>query len=53
VRDGDDDIWVCNFFSYYLYDGGECKFGGIDCEYDQCIPYEGNEHLVGTKNKPE
>lgn len=24
-----------------------------DYAYRECIPYEGNEHLLGTTNKPE
>lgn len=50
VRDGDDDEWVCDFFSHIeerdLY---YC----VGTWFKQCIPYEGNEHLLGTTNKPE
>lgn len=50
VRDGDQYEWQCNFFSgmdkenFYL-----C----VSARWEQCIPYEGNEHLLGTTNKPE
>ena len=52
-RDYDDDIWRANLFSHnapglsfpYYVCGGNF--------YKQCIPYDGNEQLVGTTNKPE
>lgn len=51
VRDGDSDIWDCNIFNRIDEDG---EYQCIDYEYwEQCIPYEGNEHLLGTTNKPE
>lgn len=50
VRDGDSDIWDCNIFNRIDEDG---EYQCIDYEYwEQCIPYEGNEHLLGTTNKP-
>ncbi len=51
VRDGDSDIWNCNIFNRIDEDG---EYQCIDYEYwEQCIPYEGNEHLLGTTNNPE
>lgn len=51
VRDGDLDVWNCNIFNR-IYEDGEYQC--IDYEYwKQCIPYVGNEHLLGTTNKPE
>lgn len=48
VRDGDNELWQCNMFSHI--EGIYVCF----CSYwQQCIPYEGNEHLLGTTNKPE
>ena len=50
VRDYDDQCWECNFFS--RIDGSYfcCTYG----TWTYCIPYEGNEHLVGTaKNEIE
>lgn len=49
VRDEDDEIWDCDMFSL-RYDGKYWCIGGIK---QQCIPYEGNEHLVGTTDKPK
>lgn len=50
VRDGDSDIWDCNIFNRIDEDG---EYYCIDYEcWEQCIPYEGNEHLLGTTNKP-
>ena len=52
VRDEDIDIWcACHFYMlcvekympYIMTDG---------YRYAQCIPYEGNEHLLGTADSP-
>lgn len=51
VRLIDRSQWVPAFFRAYGTQG--CFYtidGGV---YHQCIPYEGNEHLVGTTNKPK
>lgn len=47
VRDFDNETWEINFFSR-LRD--EKHFKCLDLSYVQCIPYEGNEHLLGTTN---
>ncbi len=52
VRDSDDCNWVCDIFSH-LEEKEGCIFACIGTWWRQCIPYEGNEHLLGTKNKPE
>lgn len=52
VRDGNDE-WRGQFFSHYdNYSDRPYICIGIEglCEYKQCIPYEGNEHLLGTIN---
>lgn len=49
VRDLDTHEWVCNFFSHIDEEGYYVCVGSW---WLQCIPYEGNEHLVGTTNKP-
>lgn len=47
VRDDDGQEWKINFFSHYdekvFY-----KYRCLKAFYKQCIPYEGNEHLLGT-----
>ena len=47
---GFQDTWMATFFSHK--DDYEFKpFWTTSCEnYQQCIPYEGNEHLLGTTN---
>lgn len=50
VRDGDDDEWVCDFFSHI--DERDLYYC-VGTWFKQCIPYEGNEHLLGTKNKQQ
>lgn len=48
VRDGIGHIWNCALFSHMLDDNFRCV-GGL---WQQCIPYEGNEHLVGATDSP-
>lgn len=49
VRNNDDDEWVCDIFSHI----DELSFYYcVGTRWEQCIHYEGNEHLLGTK-KPE
>lgn len=50
VRDIDDDVWGCDFFSRMAQNG---FYICVSTFWQQCIPYEGNEHLLGTTNKPE
>lgn len=50
VRDQDCDSWQISLFGYknrYYY---RCSNG---YSWNQCIPYKGNEHLLGTTNSPE
>ncbi len=51
VRDGYDEAWKCDLFSHIDVDG-DYSCVGVDY-WKQCIPYEGNEHLLGTTNEPE
>ena len=47
VRDNNEQEWKINFFSHYNKDF--CyKYYCLKSCYNQCIPYEGNEHLLGT-----
>lgn len=52
VRDDDDALWRCDLFVNI-----DEKDGTYNCigsyHRKQCIPYEGNEHLSNTTNKPE
>lgn len=52
VRGDDLDFWTCSFFSHISseYDAYpyHCVNGAV---HAQCIPYEGNEHLLGTRKK--
>lgn len=50
VRDIDEQEWECSLFSHIDEEGYYVCVGSW---WMQCIPYEGNEHLLGTKNKPE
>lgn len=50
VRDYNDNEWVCDIFSHIdELDFYYC----VGTRWEQCIHYEGNEHLLGTTKKPE
>lgn len=51
VRNSNVDCWVASLFSYIK--DGDFKFVGIGSCWRQCIPFEGNEHLVGTADSPD
>lgn len=44
------DTWHCCLFSHTSKEGKYFTSSGI---WDECIPFEGNEHLVGTKDDPK
>lgn len=50
VRINDKCDWVCNIFSHMDSDN---EYVCLYMRWPLCIPYEGNEHLLGTNNKPE
>lgn len=50
VRDYNDNEWNCDFFSNMNEHG---YYNCINSWWRQCIPYDGNEHLLGTANDPE
>lgn len=52
VRDSDDSKWVCDFFEG-ISQSSAYEYSCLRGFTHQCIPYEGNEHLLGTTNKPE
>lgn len=51
VRDGNAFEWQPELFYRTNEEGKYCTLG--DVEWSQCIPYEGNEHLLDTANMPE
>lgn len=51
VRDGNAYEWQPELFYRINEEGKYCTLG--DVEWSQCIPYEGNEHLMDTDNMPE
>ena len=53
VRNADTREWICDFFIKERRNS-VFRFGCIVTgAWKQCIPYEGNEHLLGTTNNPE
>ena len=50
VRDNEECDWVCNIFSHMDSDN---EYVCLYMRWPLCIPYKGNEHLLGTSNKPE
>lgn len=51
VRYNSDSTWICDLYSHYSKKNEKyCCVGGF-CEY--CLPYEGNEHLLGTTDIPQ
>ena len=49
VRDADCDVWRIQFYSHPYGELHAC----LNSVHVQCIPYEGNENLLGTKDEPE
>ena len=52
VRDGINEKWTISLFSYYDEGHQNFPYVCISGRYVRCIPYEGNEHLLGTPNTP-
>lgn len=50
VRDIDENEWECSLFSHIDEEGYYVCVGSW---WMQCIPYEGNEHLLGTTKKQQ
>lgn len=53
VRDDVEDVWICGIFSHLSKDDRSYPFVTAYAYFKYCIPYEGNEHLVGTNNSPK
>ena len=43
-------VWHCDLFSHTSKEGKYFTSSGM---WDECIPFEGNEHLIGTKDDPK
>jgi hypothetical protein len=50
VRDNDGQRWTGDLF---LYKTVSSSYEGVHCLWNQCIPYEGNETLLGTTKQPD
>lgn len=48
VRDYEGQTWNANYFSYYRENNKDFLYACMNNPYRYCIPYEGNEHLLGT-----
>ena len=52
IRDNDSQRWRAGFYSHF--DGiSPCPHRCVGTSAAQCIPYEGNERLLGTTDGPE
>ena len=51
VRDSELDEWRCTFYSHFN-SKGIYHHNTVSGAYVMCIPFEGNEHLVGTTKNP-
>ena len=43
--------WSAAYYSHYDKEEDKYSCGGV--LFDECIPYKGNEHLLGTTDKPK
>lgn len=50
VRDYDNRMWIPTFWGKRLEDDSNCRYLTTNGCYRCCIPYEQNEHLLGTTN---
>lgn len=47
VRQGDGTVWFADLFAFR-----NSEYVCVGSHWEQCIPYEGNEHLLGTTEEP-
>ena len=47
MRLTDRDVWKATFFSHLIKDG-KYKFSTVSGDFNFCIPYKYNKHLIGT-----
>lgn len=52
VRCNEDSVWRCELFSHYNTFNKQCSYVCLSSVYKYCIPYEGNQRLLGTTNNP-
>ncbi len=52
VRDDENQEWRASFFSNEYRHGGKKAYVCTGFTWAFCIPYEGNEHLLGTTDSP-
>lgn len=52
VRDNETLKWKCAFYSYFEPFSDYPHVTASTGAYAMCIPFEGNEHLVGTTKNP-
>lgn len=53
VRDTPTGNWMPAFFSYIMHDRTDITYMTLSGEdYYECIPYAGNEHLLGATDSP-
>lgn len=53
VRAENTNKWYIDLFSHIDNSVEEFKYKCMVSSWNQCIPYEGNEHLLGTSNNPD
>ena len=53
VRDNNDDEWETSYFSHIHNTCGKNYYLAGNMRWKQCIPYECNQELVGTTDKPK
>lgn len=52
VRDDTNKKWSIDLFSYYDEENENFPYVCMHIHYRYCIPYEGNEYLLGTTDSP-
>jgi hypothetical protein len=48
VKNQTDEKWSINLFSYYDKENKIFPYVCLDGKYHYCVPYEGNEYILGT-----
>jgi hypothetical protein len=53
VRDKDTNQWQIDLFELNETGNSRYKYKCLNSSWVQCIPYDGNEHLLGTTDSPQ